>query len=575
MKNEIRRALAACKSAFIATALFSFSINMLLFISPLYMLQIYDRVLPSRSEMTLLMLSMLVAFVLLTVGALEWIRTQVLVRAGVRIDGMLNRRIFSAVFHVSAGGSAGGTADRLRDFDSVREFFTGAGFLAFLDAPWAPIFIGVCFIMHPWLGVLALVGSIILLCLAIANELLTRKILGEAGRESMFANNFVESSLRSSEAVHAMGMMPGITERWLEKRGRTLLLQAAASDRAGLLVSTTKFIRMLLQSAIFGLGAYLAIQHAITPGAMIAASIIMGRALAPVEVAVGQWRQFINARVAYDRLKKLLEAVPDKVEPMRLPKPLGALEADRVLATPPGSRTLVLKGVNFALQAGESLGIIGPSAAGKSTLARVLVGFWPIASGKVRIDGSDLQNWSREQLGPQIGYLPQDVALFDGTVAENIARFGPIDPQAVVGAAQRAGVHDIILRLPDGYETRIGAGGSALSGGQRQRIGLARALYGDPALVILDEPNSNLDTSGEQALLEALAYLRERNATVIVITHRMNVLAAVTKVLVLKDGLVEAIGPRDQVLASVTRPTVVPPRLGASLPEATSGAQAT
>jgi len=518
---------------------------------------------------------MLVAFVLLTVGALEWIRTQVLVRAGVRIDGMLNRRIFSAVFHVSAGGSAGGTADRLRDFDSVREFFTGAGFLAFLDAPWAPIFIGVCFIMHPWLGVLGLVGSIILLCLAIANELLTRKILGEAGRESMFANNFVESSLRSSEAVHAMGMMPGITERWLEKRGRTLLLQAAASDRAGLLVSTTKFIRMLLQSAIFGLGAYLAIQHAITPGAMIAASIIMGRALAPVEVAVGQWRQFINARVAYDRLKKLLEAVPDKVEPMRLPKPLGALEADRVLATPPGSRTLVLKGVNFALQAGESLGIIGPSAAGKSTLARVLVGFWPIASGKVRIDGSDLQNWSREQLGPQIGYLPQDVALFDGTVAENIARFGPIDPQAVVGAAQRAGVHDIILRLPDGYETRIGAGGSALSGGQRQRIGLARALYGDPALVILDEPNSNLDTSGEQALLEALAYLRERNATVIVITHRMNVLAAVTKVLVLKDGLVEAIGPRDQVLASVTRPTVVPPRLGASLPEATSGAQAT
>jgi ATP-binding cassette subfamily C protein EexD len=556
MTNEIRQALATCKSSFAATAFFSFAINMLLFVSPIYMLQIYDRVLPSRSETTLVMLSVLVASLLLTIGLLEWIRTQILVRVGARIDRMLNRRVLSAVFHVSGGGSA----NAVRDFDAVREFFTGAGFLAFLDAPWAPLFIGVCFIMNPWLGILALGGSILLLCLAVATELMTRKPLGEAGRENMAANSFVESSLRSSEAVHAMGMMPGIIDRWLDKRDRVLALQAAASDRAGFLMSATKFVRMLLQSAILGLGAYLAIQNVITPGAMIAASIIMGRALAPVEMAVGQWRQFINARVAYARLKKLLETVPDNAEPMRLPKPLGALEADRVVAAPPGSRIAVLKGVSFALQPGEALGVIGPSAAGKSTLARALVGVWPIASCKIRVDGSDLQNWSREQLGPHVGYLPQDVALFDGTIAENIARFGPIDPDAVVAAARHAGVHDIILRLPDSYDTRIGVGGSVLSGGQRQRIGLARALYGDPALIILDEPNSNLDSSGEQALLEAMAYLRERGVTVIVITHRMNVLGAVAKVLVLKDGAVESFGPRDQVLAAVMRPTVVPQR---------------
>lgn len=569
MKNEIRQALATCKSAFAATALFSFAINMLMFVSPIYMLQVYDRVLPSRSETTLVMLSLLVAGMLLTIGLLEWIRTQILVRAGVRIDRMLSRRVLSAVFHINGGGNA----NAVRDFDAVREFFTGAGFLAFLDAPWAPIFIGVCFVMNPWLGVLALGGSVVLLGLAVANEIVTRKTLGEAGRESIAASSFVESSLRSSEAVHAMGMMPAIIDRWLEKRDRVLALQATASDRAGLLMSATKFVRMLLQSAILGLGAYLAIQNVITAGAMIAASIIMGRALAPVEMAVGQWRQFINARAAYDRLKKLLEAAPDTAEPMRLPEPVGVLEADRILAAPPGGRIPVLKGVSFSLQPGEALGVIGPSAAGKSTLARALVGVWPVAGGTVRIDGSDLRNWNRDQLGPRIGYLPQDVALFDGSVAENIARFGPIDPEAVVAAAQRAGVHDIVLRLPDGYETRIGAGGSVLSGGQRQRVGLARALYGAPALVILDEPNSNLDSSGEQALLDAMTHLRERGATVIVITHRMNVLAAVTKVLILKDGVVESFGPRDQVLAAVMRPTVVPQRL-AGQPLAANGQEA-
>ena len=523
---------------------------MLLFVPPIYMLQIYDRVLPSRSVSTLIMLSVLAAGLLLTIGFLEWLRTLVLVGTGARIDRVLNRRIFSAVFHINGRGNA----DALRDFDSVREFFTGAGFLAFLDAPWTPVFIGVCFIMHPWLGSLALGGSILLLLLAVFTEMLTRKTLGEAGREGIAINSFVEGSLRSSEAIHAMGMLPAIIDHWQKKRGRVLVLRASASHWAGLLIAATKFFRMLLQSAILGLGAYLAIQGTISPGAMIAASIIMGRALAPVEMAVGQWRQFINARAAYDRLKALLDAVPETTKPMRLPKPQGALEADRIVAAPPGSRIAVLKGVSFSLQPGEALGLIGPSAAGKSTLARVLVGGWPIASGKVRIDGSELQNWDHDQLGPHIGYLPQDVALLDGTVEENISRFGPIDPDAVVAAARHAGVHDMILRLPDGYGTRVGVGGSGLSGGQRQRIGLARALYGNPALVVLDEPNSNLDTSGDQALLAAMAYLRDRGTTVIVITHRTSVLAAVSKILVLRDGMADTFGSRDEVLRLLAQP---------------------
>ena len=554
MKDEIRQALASCKSSFASAAIFSFFINMLLFISPLYMLQIYDRVLPARSETTLLMLSILVGLLLITIGMLEWIRTQVLVRTGAKLDHMLNRRIFVALFSHPAGG--GGA---LRDFDAIREFFVGTGFLAFLDAPWAPIFIGVCFVLHPWLGVLALGGSILLISLAVINEVTTRKMLGDATQENMAASSFVETSLRSSEALHAMGMMQGIAERWLTRRDRVMTLQSWASDRAGLMVSMTKVVRIALQSAILGLGAYLAIHHEITPGAMIAASIIMGRALAPVEMAVGQWKQFINARGAYGRLNRLLEAVPDRPEPMALPKPRGVLNIEAVMAAVPGSRTLILKGLSFSLEAGEALGVIGPSAAGKSTLARVLVGIWPVVSGKVRIDGSDIQNWSREQLGPHIGYLPQDVALFDGTVAENIARFGTLKPDAVVAAARLAGVHEIILKLQEGYDTRIGTGGISLSGGQRQRIGLARALYGEPALMVLDEPNSNLDTSGEHALLEALLRLREKGTTVVVITHRMNVLSGVNKILVLKDGLIDIIGPRDQVLAAVTRPTVVQP----------------
>ncbi|MEQ8332530.1 type I secretion system permease/ATPase [Nisaea sp.] len=544
MKNEIRLALGTCKSAFAATTLFSFCINMLLFVPPIYMLQIYDRVLPSRSVSTLIMLSVLAAGLLLTIGMLEWVRTLVLVGTGTRIDRVLNRRIFTAVFHIGSRSNA----DALRDFDSVREFFTGAGFLAFLDAPWTPVFIGVCFMMHMWLGVLALCGSILLLLLAVSSEMLTRKTLGEAGQESIAVNSFVESSLRSSEAIHAMGMLPSVMDHWLNKRSRILVLKASASQWAGLLIAATKFFRMLLQSAILGLGAYLAIYNVISPGAMIAASIIMGRALAPVEMAVAQWRQFINARAAYDRLKNLLEAVPETPEAMWLPKPLGALEVDHIIAVPPGSRVAALKGVSFSLEPGEALGLIGPSAAGKSTLARVLVGGWPIASGKIRIDGSELQNWDHDQLGPHIGYLPQDVALLDGTVAENISRFGPIDPDGIVAAARHAGVHDIILRLPDGYGTRVGAGGCGLSGGQRQRIGLARALYGNPALVVLDEPNSNLDTSGDQALLAAMAYLRDCGTTVIVITHRTSVLAAVSKILVLTDGMVEHFGPRNEVL---------------------------
>jgi PrtD family type I secretion system ABC transporter len=354
-----------------------------------------------------------------------------------------------------------------------------------------------------------------------------------------------------------MGMLPAMRARWARRQDTMLYKQAIASDRAGLVTSMTRFFRIMLQTAVLGFGAWLAIDDQITAGAMVAASIIMGRALAPVEMAVGQWQAFVAARGSYDRLRSLLNSLPAAGEKMSLPKPTGAIAVDRVVATPPGSQTPVLKGVSLSLEPGESLGVIGPSAAGKSTLARVLIGVWPVMAGTVRIDGADVGKWPRDELGPHIGYLPQDVELFEGTIAENIARFGLVDPDAVVLAAKRAGVHEIILQQPDGYDTHIGEAGRVLSGGQRQRVALARALYGDPALVVLDEPNSNLDADGESALVNAIAELKSMKKTVVIIAHRPSILSSIDKILVLNAGIAASYGPRDQVMAQYTRPAVV------------------
>lgn len=551
--SPLGRALRTCRGAFYATAGFSFVINLLMFTQPLYMLQVYDRVLVSRSEATLVFLTLIACGMLLLMAGLELVRSRVLVRVGAHLDRQLSHKVFCTVFD-PASRRAGVAPQVLGDLNTVREFLTGSGFLAFCDAPWAPIFLLIAFVIHPWLGALSLAAALVLVVLAILNEVTTRQPLRDAGVMASAASQYAQSSVRSAEALQAMGMMPGIAERWARRHGRMLELQALASDRAGVIVGLSKFVRIFVQVMVLGLGAYLAIENLITGGMIIACSIILGRALQPVEMAIGQWKFLINARAAYDRLNEALLSTASDVERMSLPRPEGRLIVDRIVAVQPGTQVAILKGVSFALEPGEVLGVIGPSAAGKSTLARALIGIWPLVSGAVRLDGVDVHQWAREEVGPHLGYLPQDVALFDGTIAENIARFGTIDSLAVIEAAQKAGVHDMILGFPQGYDTIIGEGGHVLSGGQRQRIGLARALYGRPALVLLDEPNSNLDSMGEEALMRALVQMRQEKTTVIVISHRLNILTGVDKIMLLTDGQVAQFGPRDQVISQLTRP---------------------
>lgn len=555
---SLRGALTESRGSFVATGVFSLIINLLMLTAPLYMLQIYDRVLASRSESTLIALTVLAGGMLLIMGMLDLVRSRVLVRIGTRLGLSLNPSVFSATFERSLRGEQGGRSQPLRDLDNLRQFLTGPGPFALFDAPWVPFYLGLVFLFHPVLGFIALGGALLLFVLAVLNELLTRRLLNEANTAVTSAYGFAETTLRNAEALEAMGMLSGIFSRWNARHRRGLALQGQASDRAGTLTASSKAVRMFLQVAILGAGASLAIQQIITPGVMIAASIIMGRALAPVEQAIGQWRHFIAARSSYRRLKELLNDAPSNPPRTALPPPKGRLAIENVIVVPPGAQRPVLKGISFQLEPGDALGVIGPSAAGKTSLARLLVGVWQPYAGSVRLDGAELDRWQREDLGPHIGYLPQDVELFTGTIAENISRFAEeVDPEKVVRAAQRAGVHEMILKLPQAYDTQINEDGSILSGGLQQRVGLARAIYGEPALVVLDEPNSNLDSAGDQSLTEAILDLRKRLATVVVMAHRPSAIAAVDKLLMLRDGKIEAFGPKQEVLAKVTRGTPV------------------
>ncbi len=555
---SLRGALTESRGSFVATGVFSLIINLLMLTAPLYMLQIYDRVLASRSESTLIALTVLAGGMLLIMGMLDLVRSRVLVRIGTRLGLSLNPSVFSATFERSLRGEQGGRSQPLRDLDNLRQFLTGPGPFALFDAPWVPFYLGLVFLFHPVLGFIALGGALLLFVLAVLNELLTRRLLNEANTAVTSAYGFAETTLRNAEALEAMGMLSGIFSRWNARHRRGLALQGQASDRAGTLTASSKAVRMFLQVAILGAGASLAIQQIITPGVMIAASIIMGRALAPVEQAIGQWRHFIAARSSFRRLKELLNDAPSNPPRTALPPPKGRLAIENVIVVPPGAQRPVLKGISFQLEPGDALGVIGPSAAGKTSLARLLVGVWQPYAGSVRLDGAELDRWQREDLGPHIGYLPQDVELFTGTIAENISRFAEeVDPEKVVRAAQRAGVHEMILKLPQAYDTQINEDGSILSGGLQQRVGLARAIYGEPALVVLDEPNSNLDSAGDQSLTEAILDLRKRLATVVVMAHRPSAIAAVDKLLMLRDGKIEAFGPKQEVLAKVTRGTPV------------------
>ncbi|WP_434986246.1 type I secretion system permease/ATPase [Vreelandella zhaodongensis] len=551
--TDLQRALRACKGSFVSVGFFSMFVNLLMLVPPMYMLQVYDRVLTTQSLDTLIMLTLVVVFLFMVMGGLELVRSRMLVRVGNRLDTTINQRLYSAMFRRSIVAPSASSAQPLNDLTSLRQFLTGNGLFAFFDAPWVPIYLGILFIFHPWLGVFATCAGIVLFVLAFANEKSTKNLLAEANSEQIQAQNLANSNLRNAEVLQAMGMLPGIMGRWSKRHHEFLSKQSKASDRAGALTNASKVMRLLFQSMILGLGAFLVLRGEMTPGMMIAGSIIMGRALAPIDQMIGGWKGFVSARGAYGRLNELFTQIPDEQRRMSLPPPQGVIDIENVAAAPPGVRMATIRGINFSIAKGEHVGIIGPSAAGKSTLARVLLGIWPAQVGDVRLDGGEIAKYNRDELGPYIGYLPQDIELFDGSISENIARFGEVDPQKVVAAAKKAGVHEMVLELPEGYDTVISSTSGALSGGQRQRLGLARALYGNPVLVVLDEPNANLDDAGEKALSQAIAQLKADGTTLFVISHRTSVLKTMDKLLVMKEGQVSMFGPRDQVLAQFAK----------------------
>jgi ATP-binding cassette subfamily C protein len=543
------------RSIFAAAVVFSFFANLLMFVGPLYMLQVYDRVLTSRNEMTLIMLTVIALAMLVSYGVLELIRTKMLVRAGLQFDEIVANPVFHRVVKQKTVLPGGHAQVALSDIDRVREFMTGHGVLAFFDAPWVPIFLALCFAFHPWLGAVATSGAVIIFGLALANEFVTRQALIDAGEAAQRASFFANATMQNAEVIKALGMEEQLTSRWSKRHDEMLLNQALGSDRAGLIMATSKFIRMSLQILILAVGAFLAINQEISPGVMIAASIIMGRALSPVEQAVGQWKQFVAARTSHKRLKLLFDNMPDDEEYVELPVPEGNLSIEGLFANVPGTHDPLLRGVSFALRSGEVLTIVGPSGSGKTTLVRHLVGASIPAGGAVRLDGTELQHWRPRQLGRYMGYLPQDVKLFGGTIAENISRFEDKPNDAdIVAAAKLAGAHEMIQRMSNGYNTDVGERGIFLSGGEKQRIGLARAVYRTPCLIVLDEPASNLDNVGEQALAACVRELKAMGKTVILITQKANLLGLSDKTLMLVNGMVEKFGPTSDFFARRLKP---------------------
>jgi PrtD family type I secretion system ABC transporter len=556
--EELKNASRIVMPYFVLAGLFSLAINLLYLAPSLYMLQVYDRVIGSGSMSTLIALTVAIALAFAVQSILDKLRGSALIRCGIKLDRLVSGRLLQAMIERGVYPGSMRHGQSLRDFDTYRQFITSQGVHALLDAPWMPIYIAVTFVLHPTLGIVSVIGGVILIGLAIGNEFATKRPLQVANEIATRNYAFTESTLRNAEVVQAMGMQPGLTARWQEGRDQVMGYQAAASEGGAFWSSSIKFARQFLQSAMLGVGAYLVIEREMSVGAMFVGTLLMGRALAPIDIAVGSWRGFVMARQAYGRVSQMLALTPPRPVAMALPRPKGALSVDRLVYAIPGSDKMILKGISFDLEPGEALGLIGPSAAGKSTLARVLTGIWKPNSGSVRLDGADVYSWDRADFGLYVGYLPQDIALFAGSVRDNIARFREATPEQVVKAAQLAGVHEMILRLPNGYDTDIGDAGGILSGGQRQRLGLARAMFGDPAVLILDEPNSNLDSEGEQSLVNTLSEFKANGTTIVVIAHRPSVLAMVDKIMMIRDGQVEMMGPRTDVLARLTNNVVRP-----------------
>jgi len=560
-RSELGDALRACRSAFVGVGVMSCIINLLYLTGSIFMLEVYDRVLPSRSVPTLVGLIVLAAGLYIGQGILDLIRGRILGRIGTSLDEALNARVFDTVVRLPLMvGSRNEGLQPLRDLDNVRAFLGSMGPGAFFDLPWLPFYLAICFAFHVLIGLTALIGAIILVSLTLVTEVMSRRPAREAMGLAARRNDLAAASRRNAEVLVAMGMAGRLTQRWGEANEKYLAGNQRASDVAGGLGAIAKVLRMMLQSSVLAVGAYLVIHQEATAGIIIAGSILSARALAPVDLTIAHWKGFIAARQSWHRLNRLLDEMPARAVPTLLQNPTSRLSVEGLGIAAPGDQKVIVQDVTFALTAGNGLGIIGPSGSGKSSLVRALVGVWQPFRGKVRLDGAALDQWSSDALGRHIGYLPQDVELFGGTVAQNISRFDPeAKSDAIIAAAKEAGVHDMIIKMRDGYNTQVGEQGAALSAGQAQRVALARALYGDPFLIVLDEPNSNLDTEGDEALTRAVRGARERSAIVVVVAHRPIGIEAVDQILVLKDGRMQAFGPKEQVLAQVLQPRVAAP----------------
>ncbi|MES2634404.1 MAG: type I secretion system permease/ATPase [Pseudomonadota bacterium] len=558
-RSELTAALWAFRREFMIVGIFSFVANLLMLAPTIYMLQIFDRVMVSQSELTLVAISLITLFLFGIMAVSEWSRSRVLVRAGVRFDEHLSTRVFNASFESYLSQSTASPSRAFGDLIQIRQFLTGQGIFAFFDAPWSPIYIVVIFFLQPYLGMLAIFFAVVQALLAWFGHRQTVVPAEAAQRAGQDVNAYIQSKLRNSEVIESMGMIGNLRTRWRKWQNEFLHRSASSQTIINKVTAWSKMLRYSQQSISLGAGAIMVIHGELSPGGMIAANLLMSRALAPIDQLVSAWRQLAITRASFERLEGLLNEYPERDENLRRVAPQGQVTLRDVVATASGRKEPILKGISFEVSAGTITAVLGPSGSGKSTLARVMVGIWPGVSGEVLLDGLPISGWNRIELGPHLGYLPQDIELFEGSIAENIARFGQANPEKVIEAARCAGLHEMILRFPKGYDTPIGEAGGLLSGGQRQRIGLARAVYGNPALIVLDEPNANLDDAGEAALVRTLRQLKEQGKTVFLITHRTGAVGVADRIILLKDGVIVADGPRESVLALLRPPTAQAP----------------
>ncbi|MCY3604492.1 MAG: type I secretion system permease/ATPase [Gammaproteobacteria bacterium] len=574
--TPLRAALNQYRGGFMAIAGFSALVNILMLVSPMYMLQMYDRVLTSFSPQTLIMLTLIAFFLLGCFGLLEWVRQRLMQRIGLALGLNMAEDVLTSAFRSSLANQAQGATQPVRDLDSIRQFMGSPTIFAFFDIPWTPIFTAVIFMFHPLMGAVAVFGALVILTLGLLAEFRSRMPMRAAAMEGLQSHQLLESSMRNSDSLKAMGMFEGLMGRWQGQHRRSASFQSSAAGRLSVLLATTKAFRFSVQVGILGTGAYLVLQQEVTPGMMIAGSIIMSRALQPIEQGITAWRGFVGARQSWRRINGLLQNFgdADAASGPDLPRPEGKVEAENLSIVPPGGETPVVREVNFKLEAGTLTGLIGPSGSGKSSLASVMMGVWPAAEGALRLDGAEIGGWPDHLRLKHFGYLPQQVELFDGTVAENICRLEEPEAEAIITAAQMAGCHEVIMRLPNNYATPIGIGGRGLSAGQRQRVALARAVYGDPAFVVLDEPDSNLDSEGQEALGAVLDKLRERRITTVLITHNVRLLRRVDQIGVMNEGQLVSFGPRDQIMGQFAKPRAQQGAAVAGAPPATAaGAQ--